>query len=75
MQVIAGREVWFPRTPPAWHRLVAQGKIVIGPKEAVILQQADCPLPPVEVLLMWKEKFPGAVIAEIKACGNGPEAG
>lgn len=65
MRVIDGREIWFPTTPAEWHRLVREGKVVIGPKETKLLSEG-CPALLVEKLLMAKEIFPGAFLAGIE---------
>jgi len=67
MRIIEGREVWFPRTPEEWRRLVAEGKIVLGPKEAKVMRDAPCLLPPASLLMEIKEVFPGAVIVAIES--------
>jgi ssDNA-binding Zn-finger/Zn-ribbon topoisomerase 1 len=66
MRIIEGREVWFARTPHEWRQLVAEGKIVFGPKETRIMADAPCELPPAGLLLDIKAVFPGAYIEGIE---------
>lgn len=66
MRLIEGREVWFPSNPGEWRRLVIEGKIVFGPKEAKIMMGAPCLPPSTELLLNIKEVFVGAFISGIE---------
>lgn len=64
-RMIGAREIWFPRTPEAWRRLVRQAKLVIGPKETRLMAHG-CPYELVEDLLTVKEIFPGAYLSGLE---------